>query len=168
MVDVILIEDARKELQNSFTPGTNVSVGYFSPDALFDSDVRRSHQRVLDFVNNQDGLEGEVNRNRARGVLTYWGFEKDEMEELQVGRLGRSAKTQLLLAIIMLRGPNLLVLDEPTADLPDKMVNRLLDAIRGYRGTIVAISHEQSFLENLSPNKILDLNEQKLIINAEI
>lgn len=146
--------------------GTDLNVGYFSPDLLYEGTIRRERRKILDFVVEQDGI-GESSRNRARGILAFWGFSKDEMEHLQVARLGRRAKTQLSMAILMLLNPNLLVLDEPTADLPDTMVERLLDSLSDYNGTLITISHEPSFIEAVYPNKILDLNLGKVILADE-
>lgn len=143
-------------------PGSDVVVGYFSPDMLYEGPIRRERRKVLDYVVDTLGA-GESMRNRARAILSYWGFSKDEMEELQVARLGRRAKTQLIMAILMLQEPNLLIIDEPTADLPDDMVERLLSALEGYQGTVITISHEPSFVDAIGPNKILDLNQRKLI-----
>jgi ATPase subunit of ABC transporter with duplicated ATPase domains len=73
----------------------------------------------------------------------------------KVGSLSGGEKTRLALARLMLGGYNTLLLDEPTNNLDPTSRDRVREALTGYRGTLVIVSHDTEFVEALQPNLAL-------------
>ncbi len=73
----------------------------------------------------------------------------------QVGSLSGGEKTRLALARLMLGGYNTLLLDEPTNNLDPISRDRVREALAGYQGTLVMVSHDTEFVEALQPDLAL-------------
>lgn len=100
---------------------------------------------------------------KIRTVLIYWGIDNEQLSAT-VGTLSKSERTQLELAKLMIRKPNILVLDEPTMNLSQNLVSRLLDSLKNYKETIILISHDMRFVYSLKLNKRLNIKEKELVI----
>ena len=61
------------------------------------------------------------------------------------------------MAKLMLKGCNLFVLDEPTSNLDKASKQRLLESLREYGGSMIAVSHDRDFVEGLSPDHALTM-----------
>lgn len=81
---------------------------------------------------------------------------RDKMENLSGGQVRRAA-----LARALVEEPDLLLLDEPTNHLDLGIIQWLEDYLRGYRGAVLCVSHDRTFLENIS-NTIFWLDRGKL------
>ncbi len=66
-----------------------------------------------------------------------------------VGSLSGGERNRLLLARLFARPANLLVLDEPTNDLDIESLELLEDTLQGYAGTLLLVSHDRVFLDNV-------------------
>ena len=104
-----------------------------------------------------EGAEYVVFNNRkmhAAGYLKKFLFDpktiNDKANILSGGQINR-----LLLAKILLQESNLLVLDEPTNDLDMESSEILLEFLQDYKGTIIVVSHDRDFLENLVTRSII-------------
>jgi len=73
----------------------------------------------------------------------------------QVGSLSGGEKTRLALARLMLGGYNTLLLDEPTNNLDPISRDRVREALAGYKGTLVIVSHDTAFVAALEPDLAL-------------
>lgn len=73
----------------------------------------------------------------------------------KVGSLSGGEKTRLALARLMLGGYNTLLLDEPTNNLDPISRDRVREALAGYQGTLVIVSHDTEFVEALQPDLAL-------------
>ena len=71
--------------------------------------------------------------------------------------LSPGERTRAHLAELQSRRVNLLVLDEPTNHLDVEAVEQLEAALAGYDGTLVVVSHDRRFLENVAPTRELAL-----------
>jgi len=83
---------------------------------------------------------------RIRTILTGMGFSEFD-PETRIESLSGGERTRLALAKLLLEEPDLLMLDEPTNHLDFRMLGWLEDYLAGYRGAILAVSHDRYFLD---------------------
>ncbi len=102
--------------------------------------------------NVADGLEMlDVGGGRSRHVIGYLGdflFSADRARSPVVALSG-GERNRLLLARLFLKPSNLLVLDEPTNDLDIDTLEVLEERLIQYRGTVLVVSHDRAFLDNV-------------------
>src|SRR6266702_2843539 len=99
------------------------------------------------------------NAKRVRGVLGRFLFSGDRVFQ-QVSTLSGGEKTRLALAKMVLDGPNLLVLDEPTTHLDVLSRNIIGEALGNYNGTIIAVTHDVEFVRYMQPDTLLLMPER--------
>ncbi|MEM6578509.1 MAG: ATP-binding cassette domain-containing protein [Pseudomonadota bacterium] len=91
-------------------------------------------------------------RGQPRHVVGYLkDFLFDEVQaRAPVRSLSGGEKARLLLARLMARDSNLLVLDEPTNDLDIETLDLLQDVLDGYDGTVLLVSHDRDFIDRVA------------------
>ncbi len=96
-------------------------------------------------------------RGEVRHVVAYLrDFLFDEKQaKSPVKSLSGGEKNRLLLAKLLARESNLLVLDEPTNDLDMETLDLLQDMLASYDGTLIVISHDRDFLDQLVTSVIV-------------
>jgi len=125
--------------------GTNLEIAYF--DQL--RDQLDEDKSVLDNV-GQGGDTITVN-GKTRNIIGYlrdFLFEPERAYE-PINMLSGGERNRLLLARLFARPANLLVLDEPTNDLDLETLELLEDLLLDYSGTLLLVSHDRTFLNNL-------------------
>ena len=115
-------------------------------------DRYRGEEPLLDAFRAQTGMPAE----EARTLLAKFG-----LGSAHIGRAAASLspgeRTRAQLAELQTRDVNLLVLDEPTNHLDLEAVEQLEQALAAYDGSLVVVSHDRRFLENLTPDRELRL-----------
>jgi ATP-binding cassette subfamily F protein uup len=96
-----------------------------------------------------DFVEFRGVRQHRHGYLERFLFRSDQMM-LPVGRLSGGEQSRLLIARLMLRPANLLVLDEPTNDLDLPTLQVLEDALTSFDGAVLLVSHDRYFLDQVA------------------
>ncbi len=84
----------------------------------------------------------------ARGYLRRFLFNDDRINE-KVERLSGGERARLMLAKVLKRGGNIVVLDEPTNDLDLQSLRILEEAISDFDGTVIVVSHDRYFLDRV-------------------
>ncbi|PLX79187.1 MAG: ABC transporter ATP-binding protein [Desulfuromonas sp.] len=123
--------------------GHGLELAYFAQDQAQVLDPRLT---VLEQISQEAPFDMVP---RLRDILGAFLFSGDDTEK-RVEVLSGGERNRLALAILLLRPANLLLLDEPTnhLDLASKQV--LLEALRGYSGTLVFVSHDRYFVDHLA------------------
>ena len=91
---------------------------------------------------------------QLRALLGMMGLSGEKVHQAS-GTLSGGEKTKLALAMLMVGRNNLLLLDEPTNNLDPPSRQAVADALGGWKGSIVFVSHDTEFVEQLSPTKVL-------------
>ncbi|MEN1681391.1 MAG: energy-dependent translational throttle protein EttA [Planctomycetota bacterium] len=120
-----------------------VGEAYGEPDADFDKLAKR--QEELDALINAGNL-WELDRQIEIAMDAINLPPKDA----EVGKLSGGEKRRVALCQILLRKPDLLLLDEPTNHLDAESILWLEHHLAQYQGTIVAITHDRYFLDNVA------------------
>jgi ATPase subunit of ABC transporter with duplicated ATPase domains len=94
----------------------------------------------------------------ARTLLAKFGLVGDHVERSTVS-LSPGERTRASLALLMAQGVNLLVLDEPTNHLDIAAIEQLEQALAGFGGTIVLVTHDRAFLERVHTTRTIRLGE---------
>ncbi|MFS0772839.1 ABC-F family ATP-binding cassette domain-containing protein [Sphingomonas sp. 1P08PE] len=99
---------------------------------------------------------------RAARILVGLGFD-DEMQQRPLDSFSGGWKMRVALAALLFSQPDVLLLDEPSNHLDLEAVLWLEDFLKGYRATILLVSHERDFLNNVVDH-ILHLQAGKLTL----
>lgn len=144
------------DFDGQMTLGTDVKIGYFSQDQ---NDVLDKSKTVLEELESDAPTEMIPN---LRGMLGAFLFSGDDIFK-SVSVLSGGEKNRLALLKLLLKPVNLLILDEPTNHLDIHSKDVLLDAMKNYTGTIIFVSHDRYFIEQLAEN-VLELTDKGHIL----
>ncbi|MDX2249464.1 MAG: ABC-F family ATP-binding cassette domain-containing protein [Bacteroidia bacterium] len=139
--------------------GHNVKVGYFAQNqaSLLDPDLTI-------FQTVDEVAKGEI-RTQIKNILGCFMFSGDDVEK-KVGVLSGGEKTRLAMVKLLLEPVNLLILDEPTNHLDMRSKDVLKEALLGFEGTLILVSHDRDFLQGLS-QKVFEFKDQRVIEHFE-
>ena len=119
------------EMTGTIERGESLKIGYYRQDGMsFDEG-----QTVLETVNDTH-------------LLGRFMFPHDMLNN-RISKLSGGEKRRLYLLTILMRQPNLLVMDEPTNDLDIVTLNVLEEYLKEFKGTLIIVSHDRHFLDRL-------------------
>jgi ATP-binding cassette subfamily F protein 3 len=127
----------------SYTLGHNVMPDYFAQDQYKELDPE---SRLLDDLSR---ASSRATTTELRTLLGCFLFSDDDVFK-KIGVLSGGERNRYALAKILLAPSNFLLLDEPTNHLDMRAKDVLLEAMRGYTGTVVFVSHDRYFIDNLA------------------
>ena len=132
--------------------------------AYFDQHRRELNPAKTVRENMTDGSDYVTVRGRSRHVI---GYLKDFLFPAQridspVQALSGGERNRLLLAKIFAQSANMLVLDEPTNDLDVETLELLEDLLADYQGTLLLVSHDRTFLDNVVTSTLVFEGEGKV------
>jgi len=138
--------------------GTNLDIAVFDQSrAALDQNMTLWENLASDPVLGVSGKSDQVMvRGQPKHVVGYLKeFLFDEAQaRAPVRSLSGGEKARLLLARLMARESNLLVLDEPTNDLDIETLDLLQDILGDYDGTVLLVSHDRDFLDRVATTTI--------------
>ena len=131
------------------TPGHGLKLGYYAQE----HETLETERSVLEHMRTAapDLIDSE-----HRKVLGSFLFSGDDVEK-PAGVLSGGEKTRLALALLVVSGANVLLLDEPTNNLDPASREEILAALRGFKGAIVLVTHDEGAVEALSPERVIVL-----------
>ncbi len=150
--------------------GTNLDIALFDQNrAQLDPDVSLWESMTGDMDLRVSGKADQVmvrgNPRHVVGYLKDFLFDEAQMRA-PVRSLSGGEKARLLLAKIMARESNLLVLDEPTNDLDVETLDLLQELLTDYKGTVLLVSHDRDFLDRVVRTTIAMEGDGKATVYA--
>jgi ATPase subunit of ABC transporter with duplicated ATPase domains len=133
-----------------FAFGHQVQCGYYAQE----HDNLDTNASLLDNIRREVPPGVQLTETQLRGLLGMFGLSGEKVFQ-KSGTLSGGEKTKLALAMLMVGRNNLLLLDEPTNNLDPPSREAVADALSGWKGAIIFVSHDTEFVEHLSPTKVL-------------
>ncbi|HQV58212.1 MAG TPA: ATP-binding cassette domain-containing protein, partial [Ilumatobacteraceae bacterium] len=133
-----------------FQLGHQVSVGYYAQE----HDNLRINDTLLDNIRHAVPPGLSLTETELRGLLGMMGLSGEKVHQ-RSGTLSGGEKTKLALAMLMVGRNNLLLLDEPTNNLDPPSRQSVANALGAWPGSIIMVSHDTEFVEQLQPTKVL-------------
>lgn len=128
--------------------GMNVDVGYYDQE----HQVLDHSKTVFDEIHDE---YPDMDNTKIRNVLGAFLFRGDDVFKL-VGDLSGGERGRVSLAKLMLSGSNFLILDEPTNHLDMGAKEVLEDALKAFDGTLLFVSHDRYFINQVADH-VIDL-----------
>jgi hypothetical protein len=126
--------------------GETVKFGYYSQDGIeFDE-----NKRVIDAVTEltEDIVLDGTRHFSPMQFLTRFMFTPADQQKY-IHTLSGGERSRLHLAVVLMRSPNFLILDEPTNDLDIVTLGILEEYLASFQGCMIVISHDRFFLDNV-------------------
>jgi ATP-binding cassette ChvD family protein len=137
------VEEAVKPLRDALTRFEEVSAAMGEPDADFDA-LMAEQGELMEVIENADGWELDARIEQAMDALRCPPGDAD------VTVLSGGERRRVALCKLLLEAPDLLLLDEPTNHLDAESVAWLEQHLEKYAGTVVAVTHDRYFLDNVA------------------
>lgn len=132
--------------------GNKTDIGYYAQE--------------LEFLDNESTILDNLismgyNQRQLRSILSKFLFYGNDVYK-NVSVLSPGEKSRVALAKISLSGANMLLLDEPTNHLDPETQNLIAEVFKNYDGTMIVVSHNPEFVDNLGIERLLILPDGKI------
>ena len=148
-----VVEEGMSEAVGLLKRYEEISAGFAEPDADFDA-----------LIAEQGKVQEEIDRLGAWDVDARLQQAMDALHcppgDAPIGPLSGGEKRRVALVRLLLQAPDVLLLDEPTNHLDTQSVAWLEKHLAGYEGTVIAVTHDRYFLDNVA-GWILELDRGK-------
>ena len=132
--------------------GSSVKIGYIPQEIKFEND----DETILEyFIKSYNGSE-----TKARTILAKFMFRRENVLK-KIGKLSGGEKVRLMLAKMIQKDVNFLILDEPTNHIDIETREVLEESIKNYRGTVLFVSHDRYFINEIA-SRIIEINDNKI------
>lgn len=149
LLKIIMNEDC--EYTGEIKIGKSVNIGYIPQEIKFEDD----NQTILNFFEQFDNR----NETEIRTSLAKYMFRGNDVFK-KVSSLSGGEKVRLILAKLLKQNINFLILDEPTNHIDIETRELLEEAIKEYSGTVLFVSHDRYFINNLA-ERIVVVKEKR-------
>ena len=149
LLKIIMNEDC--EYTGEIKIGQSVNIGYIPQEIKFEDD----NQTILNFFEQFDNR----NETEIRTSLAKYMFRGNDVFK-KVSSLSGGEKVRLILAKLLKQNINFLILDEPTNHIDIETRELLEEAIKEYSGTVLLVSHDRYFINNLA-ERIVEVKEKR-------
>lgn len=149
LLKIIMNEDC--EYTGEIKIGQSVNIGYIPQEINFEDD----NQTILNFFEQFDNR----NETEIRTSLAKYMFRGNDVFK-KVSSLSGGEKVRLILAKLLKQNINFLILDEPTNHIDIETRELLEEAIKEYSGTVLLVSHDRYFINNLA-ERIVEVKEKR-------
>ncbi|MDG2234011.1 MAG: ATP-binding cassette domain-containing protein, partial [Ilumatobacter sp.] len=112
------------------------------------------HESLLDNIRRAVPADVELGETQLRGLLGMFGLSGEKVFQ-DAGTLSGGEKTKLALSMLMVGRNNVLLLDEPTNNLDPPSRDAVAAALVDWPGAIILVSHDEEFVRELQPTKVL-------------
>jgi energy-dependent translational throttle protein EttA len=137
------VEDGVRALRDLLDRFNAISAAFAQPDADFDA-LLAEQSAVQEQIDRHDAWSLDATLDRAMDALRLPDGDRD------VTTLSGGEKRRVALCRLLLQSPDLLLLDEPTNHLDAESVAWLERFLADYRGTVMAVTHDRYFLDNVA------------------
>src|SRR5579872_6860841 len=137
------VEDGVRELRDLLDRFNQISAAFAEPDADYDA-LLADQAKVQDQIDRRDAWQLDQQLDHAMDALRLPDGDRD------VTTLSGGERRRVALCRLLLSSPDLLLLDEPTNHLDAESVAWLERFLADYKGTVVAVTHDRYFLDNVA------------------
>ena len=137
------VEDGVRALRDVLDRFNEISARFAEPDADFDA-LLAEQATVQDAIDRADAWQLDAHLDHAMDALRVPDGDRD------VTTLSGGERRRVALCRLLLSSPDLLLLDEPTNHLDAESVAWLERFLADYKGTVVAVTHDRYFLDNVA------------------
>ncbi len=138
-----LLAGAEPLSSGNYTLGHNVLPDYFAQDQYKELNPN------AEMLDDLSSAAPRAKQTELRSLLGCFLFSEDDVFK-KIGVLSGGERNRYALARMLLAPSNFLLLDEPTNHLDMRAKDMLLEALRTYTGTVVFVSHDRYFIDNLA------------------
>ncbi len=147
-----MILEQEKDFTGNMKIGSSVKIGYIPQDIKF----KIEEETILEFfIKSYNGSE-----TQARTTLAKFMFRGENVFK-KIGKLSGGEKVRLMLAELIQKNVNFLILDEPTNHIDIETREVLEESIKNYKGTVLFVSHDRYFI-NAIASKIIEISDNKI------
>lgn len=137
---VKLLSGKLQALAGEFDPDTKLRVGYFAQHQAEEMDTNLTpYQTMREFIK-------DVPEHNIRAMLGKFGFDKGKADT-KIDELSGGEKARLLFCMMSYDAPHIMLLDEPTNHLDMDARAALIQALNGYDGCVILVSHDPHLVE---------------------
>ncbi len=138
-----VVEEGVQEVVDLLKEFEEINMKFAEPDADFDKLIARQAE-VQEKLDAADAWTLDARLERAMDAL------RTPAADAVIANLSGGEKRRVALCRLLLRKPDVLLLDEPTNHLDAESVNWLEQHLQEYEGTVIAVTHDRYFLDNVA------------------